>query len=386
MFGVALKDRAAILTAGFSADGAYWIDQKSGAWITSTYYRSELPPWVRNFNDSQRAEKYLNRDWTDSKGNVLRTTKPQAGKPADFFQLVGSTPFGNDYEFEFARELITYEKLGDGPATDLLVISLSPNDLLGHEVGPDSPEMAAMALALDRQLAGFFNFLGHQIGLANVWIALSADHGVAPTEAVAAKLNIPAPLLSESKIRAQLNGLLSDKLSPSHPAEYVTNFGPSIAWLNEKPFAALKIKEEDAERAAGEALIQLGMRGYFTRAQLARGEVPNTEIGLRFAHSYSPAGGWYVMAVLPPFAEGGLQGAGHGSSYTYDTHVPLAFFGIPFQPGTFHTHAEPVDLAVTLASLLGINPPSSAVGRVLTEALAPQHRLAIVPSPAKGAP
>jgi len=385
VFGIALKDRAAILPAGFSGDGAYWIDQKSGVWVTSTYYRNELPKWVQNFNESKRAEKYLNREWKDSDGNVLRTTRPESGKDADFYKLVGPTPFANDYEFEFARELITYEKLGDDPATDLLVISLSPNDLLGHQVGPDSPQMAAMALALDHELADFFDFLGHQFGLANVWLALSADHGVAPTASVAAKLRIPAPALSVDRVKAELNRVLSAKLSPAHPLEYITNFGPALAWLNENAFADLKIKEEDAEREVGEALRQIGMRGYFTRSQLAKGEVPNTEAGLRFAHSYSPAGGWYTMAVLPSFAEGSASGADHGSPYTYDTHVPLAFFGIPFQPGTYRTHAEPVDLAVTLASLLGINAPSSAIGRVLTEALATPHRPAnSAPPPAKG--
>ena len=387
VFGIALKDRAAILPAGFSGDGAYWIDQKSGLWVTSTYYRGDLPKWVQNFNDSKRAEKYLNLEWKDGQGTVLRSTKPEAGKEANFFQLVGPTPFGNDYEFEFARELITYEKLGDGPATDMLAISLSPNDLLGHQVGPDSPEMAAMALALDHQLANFFNFLGHQIGLANVWIALSADHGVAPTFPVATKLHIPVPVLSGTKVKAELNRVLSAKLSPGHPAEYVMDFGPAIAWLNQKAFDILKMKEEDAEHEVGEALKQVGMRGYFTRSQLARGEVPNTETGIRFAHSYSPVGGWYAMAVLPVFAVGGEQGADHGSPYTYDTHVPLAFFGIPFQPGTYRTHAQPVDLAVTLASLLGINAPSNAIGRVLTEALANLHHPSnSVPPTAKGAP
>ncbi len=180
VFGIALKDRASVLPAGFAADGAYWIDRASGAWITSTYYRNELPKWAQDFNDSKRAEKYLNQEWKDSNGNVLRTTKPAEGKAGNFYDLVGSTPLANDYEFEFARELITYEKLGNGPATDLLIISLSANDILGHKVGPDSPEMQAMAMAMDRQLAGFFEFLGHQIGLANIWIALSADHGVAP--------------------------------------------------------------------------------------------------------------------------------------------------------------------------------------------------------------
>jgi arylsulfatase A-like enzyme len=386
VFGISLKDRAAILPPGFSANGAYWIDQKTGTWITSTYYRTELPAWVQAFNDNKRAEKYLNKEWKDDQGTLLRTTTPEAGKELNFFQLVGATPFGNDYEFEFARELITYEKLGDGPTTDLLTLSFSPNDTLGHKVGPDAPEMAAMALALDHQLADFFNFLGHQIGLANVWIAFSADHGVAPTADVAAKLNIPAPLLSGTSVRAQLNAALSDKLSPGHPAEYVVSFETTLGWLNEKPFAALKIKEEDAERDVGEALKQLGMRGYYTRSQLARGEVPNTEMGLRFSHSYSPAGGWYVMAVPPPFAEAGLHGADHGSPYTYDTHVPLAFFGIPFQPGTYRTHAEPVDLAVTLASLLGINAPSAAIGRVLSEALAPLHHSPTPPAPKGSAP
>jgi predicted AlkP superfamily pyrophosphatase or phosphodiesterase len=374
VFGIALKDRAAVLPAGFAGDGAYWIDPKSGAWITSTFYRSELPTWVERFNDSQRSGKYLNQEWKDDQGKVLRTTKPEPGKPADFYTLVGSTPFGNDYEFEFARELITYEKLGDGPATDLLVISLSPNDILGHEVGPDAPEMQAMALAIDKELADFFNFLGHQIGLANVWIALSSDHGVAPVPAVANKLHIPAAGLSGSKERSELNRVLSAKLSSGHPADYVSNFSYPLAWLNEDAFAALRMKEEDAERVVGEALEQMGMRGYYTRSQLAKGEVPRSEIGLRYEHSYSPLGGWFVFAVPPPFLVGSEVGTDHGSPYTYDTHVPLAFYGIPFQPGSYRTHAEPVDLAVTLASLLGINPPTSAIGRVLNEAVTPIQR------------
>ena len=106
-----------------------------------------FPSGSQDFNDGKRTEKYLNQEWKDSNGTVLRTTKPVEGKPGSFYELVGSTPLANDYEFEFARELITYEKLGNGPATDLLVISLSANDILGHKVGPDSPEMQAMALA-----------------------------------------------------------------------------------------------------------------------------------------------------------------------------------------------------------------------------------------------
>src|ERR1700736_4690412 len=374
VFGIALKDRASVLPAGFAADGAYWIDRATGAWITSTYYRSELPKWAQDFNNNKRAEKYLNQEWKDGNGNVLRTTKPADGKRGGFYDLVGSTPLANDYEFEFARELITYEKLGNGPATDLLIISLSANDILGHKVGPDSAEMQAMALATDRQLAGFFEFLGHQIGLANIWIALSADHGIAPLPKIAAGLRLPAANITSDKIRAQVNSGLSARLA--HPAEYVKEFDYPVAWLNPEAFAAVKVNEQDAERDVGEALKLAGLRAYYTRFQLERGDAANTELGLKYLHSYSPLAGWYVLGVPPPFTIGFVGGTDHATPYNYDTHVPLAFYGLPFQAGTYRTHAEPVDLAPTLASLLGINAPTHSIGRVLTEVLAAPHRAA----------
>ena len=389
VFGVALKDRAAVLPAGRAGDGAYWIDHLSGAWVTSTYYRSDLPKWATDFNGSNRASKYWDREWRDGDGKTLRTTAHRKGKDgsdAGFYEVVGSTPFANDYEFEFAKELILYEQLGTGPTTDLLTISLSANDILGHGVGPDSPEMAAMVLATDHQLAEFFNFLGHQIGLANVWIALSADHGVAPLPQVASQLHIPAEGLNAGELKTQINKTLAAKFAAGKAAEFVATFDYPVAWLNDEAFSSLKIKEEDAERATGEAMKQAGLRGYFTRFQLAQGTVPGTELGRRFLNSYSPEGGWYVMGVPVPFSVGSTKGTDHASPYTYDTHVPLAFYGLPFQLGAFHTHAEPVDLAVTFASLLGINAPTHATGRVLTEALAPPHHAENSAPPAEKSP
>jgi len=370
VFGISLKDRASVLPAGFAGNGAYWIDSKTGTWITSTYYTKELPKWAQDFNDGKHAEKYLNLDWKDANGNVLRTTKQAAGKQ-DFYGVVGATPFANDYEFDFARDLIINEKLGNGPATDLLVVSLSANDILGHKVGPDTPEMQAMALALDRQLAGFFDFLGRQLGLANVWITLSADHGVSPSPVAATKLHIPATPFPAEKMEAKLNSDFSAKLSPGHAVKFVRDLGFTTVTLNDEAFTAAKIKEEDAERMVGEAIKQMGMRGYYTRSQLARGDVPNTPIGQKYANSYSPYGGWYVIVVPPPYVLfGESTGTDHGSPYTYDSHVPLLFYGLPFQPGTYRASVEPVDMVATLASLLGINAPTHAVGRVLTESLA----------------
>jgi len=377
VFALALKDRAAILPGGFSADGAYWIDKDSGAWITSDYYGARLPNWVAEFNRGKRADKYWNLEWKDANGKVLRTTTPrkaQDGSPASFYEVIGSTPFANQYEFEFARELVTNEKLGDGPVTDLLLISLSANDILGHQAGPDSPEMQAMAMAMDRELAEFFGFLGRQVGLANLWIALSADHGVAPIPTVAAKLRIPARAIDTPRMHEELNARLSARFSPTTIRKYVAELDYPLAWLDEAAFKAAGVQEGAAERAVGEVLKEMGMQGYFTREQLARGDVPHDETGLRYLHSYAATGGWYAMGIPAPYTVGVTSGTDHASPFTYDTHVPLAFYGLPFQAGTYRTHAEPVDLATTFASLLGINAPSHAIGRVLTEALAQPRR------------
>jgi predicted AlkP superfamily pyrophosphatase or phosphodiesterase len=375
VFGVSLKDRGAIIPAGFAGDAAYWIDAKSGVWITSTYYRSDLPRWVQDFN-SNRPAKYWDREWKNSRGELLASTahrKAKDGSDAGFYEVVGGTTFGNEYELEFAKELVVYENVGRGPATDLLAISLSPNDILGHRVGPDSPEMAQMALDLDHELADFFNFLGHQVGLADVWIALSADHGVSSLPDAVKKLHIPAANVGASKAEEQINAAITAKFFAGHPGPYVKLDYP-LAWLDQDAFLASHIHERDAEVAVGEAMKQAGLRDYYTKSQLAAGEAPNTPLGRKYLNSYSPHGSWFVMGVPDIYTVGPGAGTDHTSPYNYDTHVPLALYGLPFQAGTYRTNVETIDLAPTLASLLGINAPTHSAGRVLTEALAPPHR------------
>lgn len=374
VFALSLKDRSAILPAGFAANGAYWIDPGSGAFITSTYYRDNLPQWVQEFNSSTPA-KYWDREWKDDNGTVLRSTahrKGRNGADAGFYEVIGGTAFANEYELEFARQLVSNENVGGGPATDLLAVSLSANDILGHAVGPDTPEMRQMALDLDHQLAAFFNFIGQRIGLANVWIALSADHGVSSLPQAVQQLHIPAANLGKIDLEQQINAALTAKFSPRHPTAYV-HFDYPVAWLDNNAFAVAHVSEQDAEKAVGEALQQAGLRGYYTKSQLARGEVPATELGRKYLNSYSPLGSWFVMGIPNFYNVGSSSGTDHASPYNYDAHVPLAFYGVPFQPGTYRERAEPVDMAPTLASLLGINPPTHSIGRVLTDALAPAH-------------
>jgi hypothetical protein len=174
-------------------------------------------------------------------------------------------------------------------------------------------------------------------------------------------------------MQAKLNSDLSAKLTPGHQTKFIEDFGFTMLWLNDEAFTTAKVKEEDAERMVGESLKQMGLRGYYTKSQLARGEFPNPAVAKKYANSYSPLGGWCVISVPGPYVLFDEEGADHGSPYTYDAHVPLLFYGIPFQPGTYRTSVEPVDMVATLASLLGINAPTHAVGRVLTESLVTRH-------------
>ena len=363
VFTVSLKDRAAVLPGGFSANGAFWIDHATSAWVSSTFYMQQLPPWAREFNTPGKAESY----WKDAQ-ELLRKTGLKTA--ADFYESVGSTPFGNDYELDFARQLITGENLGEGPATDLLVVSLSAPDILGHKVGPNAPEHKAMVIALDRQLADFFSFLGQRVGLANVWIVLSADHGVSAVPGYAHNLRLPADMLDSATLKPDLNAALGARLK--HAGDYVEGHDGNFIFVSQSAFSAAGMNNEgEAERIAGEALVEHGARSYVTRAQLAAGNVPNDDDGRRLLHSYSAYGGWYVLAIPPPYSViwDKRSGTTHGSWYRYDQHVPLAFFGVPFQAGVYRGRCEPVDMAATLASLLGVNPPNRAAGRVLTEAL-----------------
>jgi predicted AlkP superfamily pyrophosphatase or phosphodiesterase len=369
VFGIALKDRAAILPVGFSADAAFFLDPQSGAFVTSTYYMQQAPAWLSQFNAGKTRQSYLNREVKDAAGNVLRSTAPAKnakGKDASFYELVGPTPWGNDYTVDIAKQVIDHEKLGSGAVTDLISISFSSPDILGHKVGPDAPEDRAMLIALDRTLAGFFEYLDAKVGKGNWAVALSADHGVAPMADYASKLRIPAFNFSPEDLQTQLNYML--KLQYDKEAKYVVYIDYPTVHLDTEAFDAVNVKQADAEKAVGELMLKLGFRNYATKSQMASGDLRNTVFREQTLNAYSPLGGWYVTGLYPPFQVGYASGTGHALPYSYDAHVPLAFYGAAFRAGIYRESVEPVDLAVTLSSLLRTNKPASAVGRVLHEA------------------
>jgi predicted AlkP superfamily pyrophosphatase or phosphodiesterase len=436
VFGISLKDRAAILPSGYSANGAYWVEPSSGAFVTSSYYMEALPDWVTAFNSGDRAGQ----------------AEQEAGSPGtrDFYEVVGSTPAGNAYELDFARALITNEQLGSHPVTDMLVLSLSAPDLVGHHFGPDSPQARQMVDSLDTQLDTFFTWLDKNVpgGLTNTWITLSADHGVAPVPAAAQALGMPAATIDIGKFVANLNDAMNAKFSPGEKVEYLLPQQelPYLS-LNRPSFDVAGINEQEAEQAIQQAvpaavaalpptappppqsiplpapaplpktLPPAGSRQRsrsrasvtatkpvisppapppvrlptipvvvhtYTRQELAAGQLQPSEWGLLLAHSYSPNGGWYVMVIPEAFQMQTLPaGTTHFSPWSYDRHVPLGFFGAPFTPGIYHGRVQPVDLAATLASVLGLTQPSASVGKVLTQAI---HSLPPIPTPRAGRP
>jgi len=439
VFGISLKDRASILPAGSAANAAYWIDPPSGAFITSTYYQQQLPDWAAAFNASGRAAQatqeaqafgsapqsgtaYMPAPGSTTAGTNVPATLSAATTSTNFYSFVGSTPAANSYELDFAKALIAGEQLGTHSVTDMVTISLSANDILGHAVGPDSSAEHAMVDSLDTDLDTFFAWLDKNVdgGLGNVWVALTADHGIAPIPSEAAKLGIDAATINLKKLIANLNDSMNAKFSPGEKVNYLFDRQelPYLS-LNQPNFDRAGINEQEAEQAVldalppavdslstlwstsgsapadaeakSKALIPSQMKlpptpvlvHAYTRQQLAAGTYPASEFGHLLSHSYSPNGGWYVMAIFSDYqmeasASGGTT---HFSPWSYDRHVPLGFYGAPFAPGIYHGRVGPVDLAATWAALLGINQPSASVGHILNQALKPAASV-MYPKPA----
>ncbi|HXS11380.1 MAG TPA: alkaline phosphatase family protein [Acidobacteriaceae bacterium] len=379
LFGVSLKDRASILTSGHASQGAYWIDHATGKWESSTYWMKDLPGWAKAFNSSDAAE---------------RARKEAGVASGDFYEKVGATPAAVQYELNFTKALVSAEKLGTHDVTDVLTLSISSTDILGHGVGPDSPKQREMIDSIDVQLNDFFDFLNSHVdgGLANVWVSLTGDHGVATSPANAAREGMPAAVFPFAAMNAELNKELDAKLTAGKQTRFVLGGELPFLQIDSDSFAAAKMDERAAEEmVAGmipgaleeaqkgqfatpdsRAMQPAMVRHVYTKLQIAAADLPNTEEGRLILHSYTTNGGWWVY-VTPrmdnvPTGRGGM-GTGHFSPYSYDRHVPLAFYGSPFVPGTYLEHAEPVDIAATFAALLGVNRPSACVGRAVTEAI-----------------
>jgi hypothetical protein len=380
VYGVSMKDRAAILTSGHATKGAFWIDHDTGTWVTSTYWMTQLPAWAAQFNESGRAEQ----------------ARKEAGiAQGSFYEKVGRSAASVSYQLDFAEALIAGEKLGQNPdaVTDMITISVSSTDINGHAFGPDDPSQKALIVQSDVFLDKFFTFLDKTIGLSNVMVAMTGDHGVATSQKSGNAMGMPVLDFPPAQFTKPLEAMLEAKYPLKGKGAYVLQMDNPYLLLNRAAFEATGVGEKEAETTA-KAMVEQIFAGFvratdgpvdvrqrdpavvthiYTSKQMREGNLPDTQYGRLVAHSYSPYVGWALHINFGPYQfPWNGSGATHFSANSYDRHVPLEFFGTAFVPGTYHGVVAPVDIAATFASLLRINRPSAAVGRVLTEAMRPE--------------
>ena len=414
VIGISVKDRSAILPAGRHANGAYWFSVGSGNMVSSNYYFSELPTWVSQFNNKRLADKYFGAKWerllpepeylkragADSPvwENIGRISGDTNAFPhtitggattvgPQFYNALDYTPFSNDLLVQFAQEALVNENLGADEDTDVLTVSFSANDYVGHRYGPYSQEVMDIALRVDRQIGTLLDFVETKVGLRNTIVVFTADHGVAPIPEHAAALGLDGARLKTDEILTAIRTAITARYNakgttPDPTADYIYTYNlgnrPTPAFINGNlyfNYTALKrdgVDLEEIARLAGEAALSVrGTSRYFTRGQLQRGAVSITDpIERRVVHGfYSTRSGDVVIITEPYKYLGEGIPATHGSPYAYDTHVPVIIMAAGLTPGRYHDSASPADIAPTLSALLRTTMPSNAVGRILIEAI-----------------
>lgn len=375
---ISLKDRAAVIPGGHTANAAYWYDVRTGHFVTSTYYMQALPAWVAHFNEVPAARAYCGKAWQalpetpEVAGRTLAEFQSESGAVCPdpkFLSWLQNTPFMNEIELKFAEEAVRNEHLGQGPSMDLLAVSLSVNDYIGHAHGPYSPEVADATIRTDRYLAEFFQSLDQTVGLQNLWITLSADHGVAPNPYFIKSHKLGQGNASLKALKDAVGDALSKEFGQDQWVAYLDDFS---IYLNRATAKKHDVNLGRAEFVAAEAAAATpGVRAAFTRSQLATGNLPDSPLARKASNSFNSQRSGDVFLILDQYAVPveGVIGTTHGSPWNYDAQVPLIFWGAAFKPGTYGAPVQPIDLASTIAVALRLTQPSGAQGRALVEAL-----------------
>ena len=363
VIGISHKDRSAILMAGRMADLALWWDQQTGAFVTSTWYVPELPKWAAEFNAGRPADAWLGREWRAlGEGGALLGRMPDTPGPAYYASLYNSA-FGNELLTSLAEAALEGEKLGSRGATDILALSYSCNDAVGHDKGPHSAEVRDITvrtdLALDRLLAA----IDRRVGLARTVVIVTADHGVAPVPEQMTAWKMPAGRLSRADLEKAATGALEKALGPG---AWLEGRAGSALYLNHALMAERGLDPTAVERrlATGVETVEPVWRAY-TRSQLLEGRVPPDPWSRRVILSFDRERSGDVEIIFEPYWMSASAGTTHGTVYSYDTHIPLMVMGPGIRPGRHDQTVVLNDVAPTLATLLGIETPSGSTGEVL---------------------
>lgn len=387
VIGIAIKDRGAIVTAGHSANAAYWYDPQVGNWITSTYYMNDLPQWVKDLNAKKLADKYYDKEWNTLYpiSTYLQSTsdeKPYENKalgqgfPYELkkykgknYGIINSTPYGNSFTIDVARAAIEGENLGADAITDFLALSFSAPDYIGHSFGPNSIEQEDDFLRLDKDLGDFLNYLDGKIGKGQYTIFLSADHGVAHIPTFMAENKLPAGKFTEGAILEQLNQSLKDQFVTANLALDISNYQ---LVLNDNVIkAGKKLDREVIIDACIDFLSkEQSVLRVFDLNEI--GEVPlPARIKQMIENGYYPprCGDIQIIFKSNYFENYSPTGTTHGMWNPYDAHIPLLWYGWGIKPGKTNRETYMTDIAPTLAALLHIQMPSGATGTVINEVL-----------------
>ncbi len=403
VFSVSVKDRGAILPGGH-AGKAFWYSKRTGDFVTSTYYYEDTPHWMKKWNAARPADRhaggswnllhdlstYLARDLDDRPYEadlppLGRTFPHPLGDGKHLFRILALTPIGDELTLDFAKTLIEQEEIGRGPATDLLAISFSSTDYIGHLFGPSSLESEDNILRVDRILADLFAFVDERIGLENTLIVLSSDHGAPEAPEYAASIGIPAGRFAWDYFRTP--GPLSEALEQRFGrADLIADHSHPYLYLDLKAIEASGLDVAEVERFVAAEVMKLpGVAYAQPRSDLLEGRVADAPLQNQIRRNFHPLRSGNIHLVpdqywfLHSTEEGSKMGIGeiaaiHGSPWAYDTYVPIFFAGHGVPAQSIARRVETTDIAPTLAMYLGIKPPSGSIGEPLLEVLPGQGR------------
>jgi len=384
--GISIKDRGAILPAGHSANAAYWFrGKKEGNFISSTYYMENLPKWVKDFNASKIAESYL-KDWNTlydistyiESGSDLNTFeggfkgKETATFPYDLkklakqnagFDILKVSPYGNSIIADFAIEAIKAEQLGKDSITDVLTVSFSSTDYIGHNFGVNSKEIEDTYIRLDKDLERFLKVLDAEVGEGNYTVFLTADHGAIDVPSYLESVKIPAGYLNNGALKKKLNVFMMNAFETEGLIENISN---NQIFLNREKIKALDLDLGDVQEAiVNEIITYKNVYKAYTATTMSSVHFADGVENLLQKGFNQKRSGDVLIIEDPAYISYGKTGSTHGSGLNYDTHVPLLFFGKGIKHGQTLKKTKITDIAPTMSALLGISFPNGAIGQPL---------------------
>ncbi len=384
VIGIAIKDRGGILTAGHSANAAYWFDNTNGNWITSTYYMNELPGWVADFNNQKLVDNYYKKGWNllYPPNTYVQSTaddKPYESKPfgktfpydlqkyaGNDYSRIAATPMGNSFTIDFAKAAIKEEQLGADDITDFLAVSFSSPDYIGHTFGPNSVESEDGFLRLDKDLGDFLDYLDNKIGKDQYTVFLTADHGVAHTPEFMEENKLSGGRVFIGDSVRSLNRILAEKYKVN---SLIVSHDNYQIHLNHPAIDAAGIDKKELKKWIIDHLKNApGIDRVFALDELNSTPL-NSTIRKMLNNGYYPKRSGDIQIILKPnyIDAYSKTGTTHGLWNPYDSHIPLLWYGWGIKDGKTNREIYMTDIAATIAALLKIQVPNGNVGQAIAE-------------------